>query len=110
MIIRNQIVKTLTSTLLMLVLMLPLSAEVLLSLNGHEHIPCEEQLAHIHEDSPVCFVCDFRLVSFDYDILEETELIKIDISEEVYQCFKPFYFYSYNLRYTQLRAPPAFLV
>ena len=100
--------KKITANLLFVVLIFPTVFNFLHHFGEHQHIECLENKSHIHQSTSNCDVCDFNLLSFNYDINIDTELQTIEIYEEVNIIFTSLKFRSFNITHKQLRAPPIF--
>jgi hypothetical protein len=100
--------KIVTANLLFVVLIFPTVFNFLHHFSEHHHIECSENKSHIHQSISNCDVCDFNLLSFNYDINIDTELQTIEIYEEVNIIFTSLKFRSFNITHKQLRAPPIF--
>ena len=98
----------LTAILLFAVLMFPTVFNFLHHFGEHQHIECSENKSHIHQSISNCDVCDFNLLSFNYDINIVPEIKTIEIYKEVNTIFNSLKFHSFNITYKQLRAPPIF--
>lgn len=108
MINKVNIRKKVTANLLFVVLIFPTVFNFLHHFSEHHHIECSENKSHIHQSISNCDVCDFNLLSFNYDINIDTELQTIEIYEEVNIIFTSLKFHSFNITHKQLRAPPIF--
>ena len=100
--------KKVTANLLFAVLIFPTVFNFHHHFSEHHHIECSENKSHIHQSISNCDVCDFNLLSFNYDINIDTELQTIEIYEEVNIIFTSLKFRSFNITHKQLRAPPIF--
>ena len=100
--------KKVTANLLFVVLIFPTVFNFLHHFSEHHHIECSENKSHIHQSISNCDVCDFNLLSFNYDINIDTELQTIEIYEEVNIIFTSLKFRSFNITHKQLSAPPIF--
>ena len=103
---RKQISKNLLALLLFAALLLPTAVQFLHIFEAHEHINCSENTTHIHESITKCDICDFHLVSFNYDIASYPDLLLASIYVRADINFTSLQFHSFKLTNTQLRAPP----
>ena len=105
---KKQIGKNTVALLLFLALMLPTAIQFSHAFEGHDHIPCEDDSRHIHQDEPDCPTCDFHLASFNYDVAEYPDLLLPKITVKTAVNFTSLQFNSFKKTNTQLRAPPIF--
>lgn len=106
MYLKNQIGKTIASVLLLLALLLPTAIQFSHMIEGHEGDSCNVQSTHIHKSEKNCEICDFQLISINYDIAKYPDLLLPQISVKLTSDFTPLQFYYPTLTNTQLRAPP----
>ena len=104
----KQIGKNTVALLLFLALMLPTAIQFSHAFEGHDHIPCEDDSRHFHQDVPDCHTCDFHLTSFNYDVAEYTDLSLPKFIVKNAVNFTSLQFNSFKKTNTQLRAPPVF--
>ena len=55
-----------------------------------------------------CDICDFNLLSFNYDVADDFKIQTIEIHKEANSIFASLQFHSFILTNIQLRAPPVF--
>lgn len=103
---KKQIGKNVITLLFLAVLMLPTAIQFFDMFEDHEHITCTEKTTHIHKSIEKCDVCDFHLVSFNYDIAKYPDLLLSKVPLKVDENFASSQFHSFNITNTQLRAPP----
>jgi hypothetical protein len=105
---RSQLIKSIVSLTLFIVLGLPSVIQFAHIFEGHDHFSSIEQSQDIHKDVAPCDICNFNTVSFDYAGLDYSNLqvftgptsrITVNHSQKL-----P----SHKIINTQLRAPPAF--
>ena len=105
---KKQIGKNVITLLLFAAFMLPTAIQFFDMFEDHEHITCTEKTTHIHKSIEKCDVCDFHLVSFNYDIVIYPDLILPKIPIKVDANLASLQFHSFKITNTQLRAPPVF--
>ena len=105
---KRQTVKNITALLLFVALMLPSAIQFIHMFEGHDHLACKEQTAHLHETVVKCNVFSIHLASFNYDIAEYPNLLLPKIYVEKKVNFAFLQFHSFSISNTQLRAPPIF--
>ena len=105
---RKQIGKNIVALLLFAALMLPTAVQFFHVFEGHEHNTCSEKTTHIHKSITNCDICDFHLVSFNYNITKYPNLLVPKIPVGVDVKFTSLLFHSFKTTNTQLRAPPIF--
>ncbi len=105
---KKQIGKNVITLLLFAALMLPTAIQFFDMFEDHEHIACTEKTTHIHKSIASCDVCDFHLVSFNYDVFKYPDLLLPNIPIKVDANFASLQFHSFKITNTQLRAPPVF--
>ncbi|MFT4847716.1 MAG: hypothetical protein ACI83B_000237 [Sediminicola sp.] len=103
---KKQLGKNVSALLLFVALMLPTATQFIHMFDGHEHITCAENTAHIHKSDVNCEVCSFQLVSFNYNIAEYPELGLPKIPVKIEANFASLQYHSFKITNTQLRAPP----
>lgn len=105
---KKQFGKNLLALVLFAALLLPTAVQFFHILEGHEHITCSEKTTHIHKSVTTCDICDFHLVSFNYNIAKYSNLLVPKIPIRVDVSFTSLRFHSFKITNTQLRAPPIF--
>lgn len=98
----------LIALMLFTALMFPSTVQFFHVLEGHEHTSCYDKTVHIHETSTGCDICDFQLVTTNYNILDYPDLVLPIISAEVTTNFVSQHSLSYDCSFKQLRAPPIY--
>ena len=106
MIFRRPIVKLTSSLLLLFAMGLPFVVQFAMALEDHEHVICEEQKSHFHEDAPLCFVCDYRLVIVSYDTPQAFEIIDTVFFPQEEESYTSLFYQSNNHSNLLLRGPP----
>jgi hypothetical protein len=96
-----------TSSMMMLTLMLPLSLQFLHIFESHQHKVCDDITTHLHKDAPDCDLCDFHFSPFDYTFTELPKLVAVQILYLPAKFTGPLLFNNLNDSTAQLRAPPA---
>lgn len=104
----NQLGKNVMALMLFIALMLPTTVDFFHMFENHEHPSCTEQSLHIHETIVSCDVCDYHLVSSNFDVASypDFRLPLILTNEE--SSYVSLELRSYTLTNTRLRAPPSY--
>lgn len=111
MILKSSIGKAIGAITLLALMLLPMSVQFGHIFEDHEHVACKEQKTHFHEDeSTDCSVCDFRMVTANYDIPEYIEFLDLQVPNSQEKHYVSFAYHSFNNTYSQLRAPPHFFI
>ncbi|MDP6923059.1 MAG: hypothetical protein QGH06_08835 [Lutibacter sp.] len=71
---KGTILNTLTALVLFTALMGNPFVQFLHSFEDHGHPPCTEKSTHFHEGNNHCYVCDFQISSFDYNVYNQSFL------------------------------------
>lgn len=100
--------KKIAATLLLALLLFPMAFNFFHHFTDHQHIECSENKLHIHQSVSGCDICDFNLLSFNYNITHYSDLKQSEISVELNIAFEPLQLNSFTITNTQLRAPPFF--
>ncbi|MEX0273317.1 MAG: hypothetical protein AB3N16_02955 [Flavobacteriaceae bacterium] len=98
------------SLILLVVLLLPMAVQCFHTLEGHGHVPCDENSVHFHEKADDCHICDFHFAPFTYDIAEFPEWASPEIPTGIEKHFYFLQLSSFLEDNTRLRAPPSFWV
>lgn len=104
----EQVGKKIVALLLFAALMLPSAIQFGHILDGHEHVVCAEQTAHIHKSVIKCEINSFHLASFKYDIAKYPDLVLPAIPVKLEVDINPLQFHSFKITNNPLRAPPVF--
>lgn len=65
---KNNILSSFFAGLLSILLLLPSFVEFAHTLEGHEHIACDDVSTHIHEKDLDCSLCDFQFSTFQFNL------------------------------------------
>ena len=103
---QQHIKKRFLALLLWLVLISPSVFNFIHQFETHDHFVCSENKSHIHVLNSECQSCDFNLLTFNYELYEFSELIKLSFSKTKDFGTNFAKVKSYNYNYKQLRAPP----
>lgn len=104
--LHNNILRSITTALLVIVIQFPSAAQLVHTFEGHEHIICTEQSKHIHQDEPDCQMCDLYTFSHPYVLTDIfTYTIQKNSKAELNLYFKSFFVTTFN-SLKRLRAPP----
>ena len=101
------IFKRLISLFLILTISVPIVTDVHHLLDGHKHTECNETKLHIHKHENKCEVCDHNLVTFKYDLNNDTEDFISKFFKPILLLIDSLYAIP-NYNTSPLRAPPAF--
>lgn len=105
---KTNIIKNSAASLLFAILMFPTVFNFFHHFGVHQHIECSENKSHIHQSISNCDICDFNLLSFNYDVADDFKIQTIEIHKEANSIFASLQFHSFSLTNIQLRAPPVF--
>jgi Na+-transporting NADH:ubiquinone oxidoreductase subunit NqrB len=98
--------KKMAANLLFVILMFPTIFNFIHHFGDHQHIECSENKSHIHQSIANCDICDFNLLTFNYDVNNTLELQKVEIIKKANTIFGSLKFHSFTITNKQLRAPP----
>lgn len=100
--------KRVVASMLLAILLFPTAFNFFHHFSNHQHIECSENKSHIHQSISGCDVCDFNLLSFNYNISHFPDLEQPEISVELNIVFEALQIHSFTTSNNQLRAPPFF--
>lgn len=101
-------IQFISALLLAVVLLFPNIVQFSHIFQGHEHIACNDQSVHMHQDNLDCQIGHFHQVPFQYIFDPFTTTVDYQISTLVTES-DPIPFYSLQPKNIQLRAPPHIL-
>ena len=106
---KHHFIKHILALFLLGVLLLPSLLDVIHRCEIHVHFECNEEKAHLHQSVTDCELCEYNLLSFNYDLRNsensEQQLIFVALNSS----YTPLEFNSFLNQSTQLRAPPVII-
>ncbi|MEK9614549.1 MAG: hypothetical protein VW080_11585 [Flavobacteriaceae bacterium] len=99
--------KNIISILFIVILALPTTLQFLhLNENHQKEIECNDSSLHFHQSNCVCELCDFHLLSLNYDFIRFYVSLSPPVNNQKKIKFDPQQFHHFTLTNTLLRGPP----
>ncbi len=103
--LKNNILSSFIAGLLSIALLFPSLVEFAHTVEGHEHVACDDVSTHIHEKNLDCSLCDFQFSTFQLVLVFPQDNIVPEIFSKP-QARSTSADKSTNLHYFYLRGPP----
>lgn len=107
---KKQIANKLLATLLLLVFLYPNAIAFSHIFEDHDHVSCNNTSLHFHKGESDCTICDFQLVSFNFEVYNSPQFFEPNIPSNKVKSCKDLLFCSVTKTTKQLRAPPSILL
>ena len=104
---KNQFVKNIIASLLLMPLLLPTVFQFVSVFVDHQHIACSEQQVHFHKSIVDCETCSLHFTPLNYNLAQHQPFEVLLISETTQENFTYLLFHSFTTTNIKLRGPPA---
>jgi hypothetical protein len=104
---KSNILKNTISIVFIVILSFPTTLQFLhLNENHQEEIECNDSSLHFHQSNSICELCDFHLLSINYDLVRFHVSLSPPISKQNKTKFSPQQLHHFEITNPLLRGPP----